>query len=248
MSERADNQLFVTEDNEDVIMEDAVLEESEDGDPVVREIPINLTNGPFPLHIIQYPNKPKKSGNDPVLHPPVSQVRYRTKSALWELDIPVNTEIFYDKNRAEDEWNSVAHQTLKGVGVENDGQYVGMVVDEEVYLLPVQAVAQMRPFFKYIDTVAQSKRDEDSKSAQPTNPAARKAQVVTMSVKSSSEANQPRLGGSLLAHKVAEDEQPQELEWVEGTFPQFKESVITEDARAHLLPLGDENDYLSKAI
>ncbi|CUS20737.1 LAQU0S01e13542g1_1 [Lachancea quebecensis] len=248
MSEQTENQLFVTEDSGDVVMEDVGPEEGEESDPIVSEIPINLTNGPFPLHILQYPNKPKKNGNDPVLHPPVSQVRYKSKSSLWELDVPVNTEIFYDKNRAEDEWDSVAHQTLKGVGVETEGQYVGMVVDEEVYLLPVQAVAQMRPFFKYIDTVAQSKRENEARGAQPSNPAARRAQVVTMSVKSSSEANQPRLGGSLLAHKVADEEPPQDLEWIEGTFNQFRESVITEDSRTMLLPLGDENDYLSKAM
>ncbi|SCU83179.1 LADA_0C10000g1_1 [Lachancea dasiensis] len=248
--ERLESQLFVSEDDEDVLMDTSGAENGEENDPVVNEIPINLTNGPFPIHIIQYPNKPRKTAHDAVLHPPVSNVRYRTKSALWELDIPANTEVFYDKNRAEDDWESVAHQTLKGVSVNRDGQYVGMMSENQLYLIPVHAIAQVRPFFKYIDTAAANNKrdDDDSSSAQTANPQAKKAQVVTMSVKSSSEANQHRLGGSLLAHKVADEERYQELEWIEGTFPQFKESIITEEARVSLKAVGDENDYLSKAM
>ncbi|SCU90418.1 LANO_0D08680g1_1 [Lachancea nothofagi CBS 11611] len=248
--ERSESQLFVVEEDEDVVMGSPDGENAPEDDPIVTEIPINLTNGPFPLHILQHPNKPRKTAQDAVLNPPVSQVRYRTKSALWELDVPVNTEVFYDKNRAEDDWESVAHQTLKGVSVPSEGQYVGMMSEDQLYLIPVQAVAQVRPFFKYIDTAAaQSRRDDDdSRSQQFANPQARKAQVVTMSVKSSSEANQPRLGGSLLAHKIADEEKYQELEWIEGTFPQFQESVITEESRIRLQSVGDENDYLSKAI
>ncbi|SCU78774.1 LAME_0A05754g1_1 [Lachancea meyersii CBS 8951] len=248
--ERSQSQLFVTEEDEDVVMTNETAEDAAENDPVVSEIPINLTNGPFPLHILQYLNKPRKIAQDAVLHPPVSQVRYKTKSALWELDVPVNTEVFYDKNRAEDNWDSVAHQTLKGVSVPSEGQYVGLMVQNELYLAPVEAVAQVRPFFKYIDSAAaRAKRDDDDLgSQQAANPQAKKAQMVTMSVKSSSEANQPRLGGALLAHKVADEEPPQELEWIEGTFPQFQQSVITEEARVRLQPLGKSDDYLSKAM
>ncbi|CEP63632.1 DNA-directed RNA polymerase III subunit C37 LALA0_S08e07074g [Lachancea lanzarotensis] len=250
--ERSESQLFVTEDDEDVAMASEMSENGADNDPVVTEIPINLTNGPFPLHILQYLNKPRKTAHDAVLHPPVSQVRYKTKSALWELEVPVNTEVFYDRNRAEDGWDSVAHQTLKGVGVKNEGQYVGMMVEKELYLAPVEAVAQVRPFFKHIDlAAARAKREDDNSNntqQQPANAQARKAQMVTMSVKSSSEANQPRLGGALLAHKVADEEAPEQLEWIEGTFPQFQQSVVSEEARARLQPIGDSDDYLSKAM
>ncbi|SCU77637.1 LAFA_0A02652g1_1 [Lachancea sp. 'fantastica'] len=249
--ERSESQLFVTEDDEDVVMTSETGENGGETDPVVSEIPINVTNGPFPLHILQYLNKPRKTAQDAVLHPPVSQVRYKAKSAVWELDVPVNTEVFYDSNRAEDGWDSVAHQTLKGVSVKNEGQYVGMMVEKELYLAPVEAIAQVRPFFKHIDSAAaRAKRDDDdlNTAQQPANGQAKKAQMVTMSVKSSSEANQPRLGGALLAHKVADEETPETLEWIEGTFPQFQQSVVSEEARVPLQPIGSSDDYLSKAM
>ncbi|SCW00179.1 LAFE_0B11188g1_1 [Lachancea fermentati] len=243
----SENQLFVAEEDEDVVMKDSFTEKSLEDDPVVQEIPLNLSSAPFPLHLLQYPNKPKKAGREPNT-PHVSQARYKMQSSLWELDIPLNTEVFYDKNRAEDEWASIAHQTLKGVGVKNEGQYAGLISDNEVYLLPVDMVAQMRPYFNYIDSISQMRREDDVRSANQSNTTAKKAQVVTMSVKSSSEANQPRLGGSLLAHKVADEEDELNLEWITNTFPQFKESVTSAEAREYLKPKGDENDYLSKLM
>lgn len=248
------NQLFVTDEDDEMNMQDSPeqlevdVPISEESDPVIKEIPLNLSTAPFPLHLLQYPNKPKKLGKNILNHPPVAQARYRTTSSLWELDIPLNTEAFYDKNRAEEEWSGVAHQTLKGVSVENSGQYVGLVSNDQIYLLPVQKVAQMRPFFKYIDSTVQQRKQDDARVNQPANTAPKRAQVVTMSAKSTNEANQPRLGGSLLAHKIADEEESVELEWVENTYEQFKECVVSEESRSILKPVGDETDYLTRLM
>ncbi|SCV03362.1 LAMI_0H07558g1_1 [Lachancea mirantina] len=255
------DQLFVAEEDDDIMMKNvdtdeipvglASLEDEKsaknDEDPIVKEIPLNLSQAPFALHLLQYPNKPKKTGQNRVLHPPVTQARYKQKSNLWQLDMPLNTDVFYDKNRAEDEWDSVAQQTVKGVGVYNEGLYAGLFADDQIYLLPVDAVAQMRPYFTYIDGGSHT-REETRNPQQQNGNGAKKAQVVTMSVKSSSEANQPRLGGSLLAHKVADEEETLELTWVEGTFQSFKESVTTEKARTPLKASGGAQEYVERAM
>ncbi|AMD19350.1 HBR449Cp [Eremothecium sinecaudum] len=256
--------LFVVEEFKDDVQEntvnDNVIEhpygnpanDSSD-DPVVEEIAVNLVHGPCPLHVLQYANKPKKLGRRLIDHPPVKEVRYKEKSSLLEMDIPLNTEYFFNTDRAKEEWNDVEVQTLRGVGVQNDGQYVGLMHDGELYLLPVESVAQMRPYFKYIDqSHQQQQRRQDDMSARTgssgSNGTAPKAQVVTMSVKSSSEANQNRLGGSLLAHRIAEDEQSQEFAWKEDTIDSFMAEIITEEAREPLKPLEDATDYLKKLI
>ena len=115
----------------------------------------------------------------------------------------------------------------------------------QLYLLPVEKVAQMRPYFSYIDSQQQARKDEDARS-KPLNPQAKKNQVITMSVKSSSEANQNRLGGSLLAHKVADEEESKDLQWKDDTFEAFLEEVTKEGSNISLKPLGDDTEYLSK--
>lgn len=135
---------------------------------------------------------------------------------------------------------------MKGVGVKNDGQYVAFVANGEVYMAPVKTVAQLRPFFKYIDSAAQERRQEEYK--QNANPQSQRAQVVTMSVKSVSDQANNRLTGSLLAHKIADEEDATELEWIESTFEQYKEGIMTESKEAILKPLDKDEDYLSKLL
>ncbi|QLL33806.1 hypothetical protein HG536_0F01310 [Torulaspora globosa] len=250
----SENQLFVT-DEEDKLAEEHIAEEppavpqethddeavEEGDDPVIQEFALNIAGRDELLHVLQYANKAKKIGNRTADHPFIGACRYKPNSSVWELDIPVDDGAFFNKQRAEDNWGKADVQTLRGVGVENSGQYAGFVSNGEVYLVPVEKVAQLRPFFKYIDKASSDRKQEDAK--RNVNPASQKSQVVTMSVKSVNDPTQHRLAGALLAHKVAEEEEPTELAWAENTFEHFKESVVAE-ANSHVLkPLGDEKNY-----
>lgn len=254
------NQLFVTDEDEKV-QEDQEMSEPEDSvphtkdeetnnieedDPVVQEFPLNIAGKDETLHILQFANKPKKMGNKAAEHPFIGAARYKSTSSVWELDVPVDEGAFYNKSRAEDNWGEANTQTLRGVGVENDGQYAGFVSGGQVYLLPVEKITQLRPFFKYIDKVSTERKREDAK--RNANPATQKSQVVTMSVRSVNDQTQNRLAGALLAHKVAEEEEPREMAWIGDTFEAFKESVVAE-ASAHVLrPLEKAEDYESNLI
>lgn len=250
----SENQLFVT-DEEDGVPEESVSQEplavpqadpdeeviEEGDDPVTQEFPLNIAGRDELLHVLQYANKSKRIGNRTADHPFIAACRYKPNSSVWELDIPVDDGAFFNKQRAEDNWGKADMQTLKGVGVENSGQYAGFVSNGEVYLVPVERVTQLRPFFKYIDKASSDRRQEDAK--RNVNPASQKSQVITMSVKSVNDPTQHRLAGALLAHKVADEEDSTELAWVDNTFEHFKESVVAE-ANSHVLkPLGDEKDY-----
>lgn len=257
-----ENQLFVT-DEEDGVPNDQVMGGSdgfegsdgilpggakdedelnnEEEDPVVQEFPLNIAGTDETLQILQYANKPKKMGDKAAEHPFIGAARYKPNSSIWELDVPVDEGAFYNKSRAEENWNEANIQTLKGVGVENEGQYAGFVSGGQVYLLPVEKVTQLRPFFKYIDKMSSERKQEDAK--RNGNPASQKSQVITMSVKSVNDQTQNRLAGALLAHKMAEEEEAMEMAWVQNTFDALKESVIS-DAAAHVLqPVSEAEDY-----
>lgn len=245
-----DNRLFVT-DEEDGIEDDVeeklgpvdteVTEKELEEDVVIQEFPLNITGRDEILQIFQYANKPKKVGKKPADHPFIGATRYKSNSSVWELDIPLNESAFYNKERAEDNWSQANIQTLRGVGVENKGQYAGFVSDGQIYLLPVDKITQLRPYFKYIDNASQQRKQEDAK--RNISPASQKTQVITMSVKSVNDPTQHRLGGALLAHKVAEEEEAVELNWVENTFEQFKDSMIAESSSHILRAVGDQEDY-----
>lgn len=275
MSAESENKLFVTEE-EDVTPEppvafgqvdaegdidlrgeegyddgnngdDGQVLDGEDGeDPVVQEIPLNLAGQNEILHVFQYANKPKKIGRRAVEHPFITGARYKGTSAVWELDTPLDETAFYNKDKNEGEWKDANTQTLRGVGVESEGQYVGFVSNGQVYLTPVEKIAQLRPYFKYIDHVSQQRKQDDTKNT--VTPASQKAQMVTMSVRSVNDPVQSRLAGSLLAHKVEEEEEFTDLTWVEDGFEQFKESMVADLTNHELKPVGDEHDYLENLV
>lgn len=270
MSAESENKLFVTEE-EDVTPEPSVAdgqvdaegdidlrgeedntnygngeEDEGDDDAVIQEIPLNLAGQNEILHIFQYANKPKKIGKRAAEHPFITGARYKGTSSIWELDIPLDETAFFNKDKNEGEWKEANTQTLRGVGVGSEGQYAGFVADGQVYLIPVEKIAQLRPHFKYIDEVGQQRKQDDSKKN--VTPANQKAQVVTMSVRSVNDAVQSRLAGSLLAHKVEEEEEFVDLAWAEDAFEQFKESVVTDSSNHELKPIGDERDYLENLL
>ncbi|CAI4045506.1 hypothetical protein N7582_003555 [Saccharomyces uvarum] len=221
-------------------------DDDEEDDPVVEELPLNISGNDESLHVFQYANRPRLVGRKPAEHPFISAARYKPKSSLWELDIPLDDQSFYNKDKAEADWNGVNIQTLKGVGVENDGQYAAFVKDMQVYLVPVERVAQLKPYFRYIDDVNVTRKQEDAK--RNPNPSSQRAQVVTMSVKSVNDPSQNRLTGSLLAHKVADEEANLELTWAEDTFEQFKDSVVKETEGKILIASENQEDYIDNLV
>lgn len=265
MSTKSENRLFVTED-EDVALESSVPggqmdaegdidlrgeeidnnDDEDNDDTVIQEIPLNLAGQNEILHIFQYANKPKKIGRRAAEHPFITGARYKSTSSVWELDTPLDETAFYNKDKNEGEWKDANTQTLRGVGVGSEGQYAAFVADGQVYLTPVEKIAQLRPYFKYIDDFGQQRKQDDSKNT--ATPANQKAQVVTMSVRSVNDPVQSRLAGSLLAHKIEEEEEFVDLAWVEGAFEQFKESMVADSSNHELRPIGDEHDYLENLV
>ncbi|CAI4046555.1 hypothetical protein SUVZ_11G2370 [Saccharomyces uvarum] len=221
-------------------------EDDEEDDPVVEELPLNISGNDESLHVFQYANRPRLIGRKPAEHPFISAARYKPKSYLWEIDIPLDDQSFYNKDKADADWNGVNIQTLKGVGVENDGQYAAFVKDMQVYLVPIERVAQLKPYFRYIDDVNVTRKQEDAK--RNPNPSSQRAQVVTMSVKSVNDPSQNRLTGSLLAHKVADEEANLELNWAEDTFEQFKDSVVKETEGKILIASENQEDYIDNLV
>lgn len=224
---------------------DLSQEGDDEEDPVVEAYPMFMAGKDENLHILQYVNKAKLIGKRPTEHPLISSARYKKASKLWELDMPLDEEAFFSKYKAEDKWDGVEVQTLKGVGVPNEGQYIAFIKKKKIYLAPVKDVSQLRPYFKYIDASIQKIKKEESKKNQNTA-TAQKTQMVTMSVKSVNDPTQNRLTGSLLAHKIADEEASTDLQWIEGTVEQFQETLIKESHEHDLKPLDTRESYVSK--
>lgn len=248
--------VLETENSQDIEIEDVkMIDEEEDSDsddvtgeddPVIKEIPLNFAGKDENLHILQYINKLRLINHKPSEHPPIAAARYKSNSELWEIDIPLDAKAFFNEDKAQENWNGVQVQTLKGVGVHNESQYAAFMEDNQAYLVPIKTTTQLKPFFKYIDDVNLKRRQEESK-LNPTA-ASQRAQVVTMSVKSVSDASQNRLTGSLLAHKVADEEAPVELNWAENTVDQFRESIVKEVSEHIIKPVETNEEYISNLL
>ncbi|KAL6940219.1 hypothetical protein ACO0QE_004115 [Hanseniaspora vineae] len=237
-----------------VMKEDESDEEDadEEDDPVVKTIPINLNTLAYPINVFQYPTKPKKilGTKTELSHPSIAAIRLKPNSKQWEMDVPLEQNVFFDKEGSEEKWPNanIENQVLTSVTVSENGQYVAFYRDEQLYLLPVESFGQFRPLFKHID----SQNSTASAANAPANGASAsgtgKTTVVTMSVKSSAEANQNRLGGALLAQKISEEETFKDLQWVDHTFEQFMETVMTEESRKKVESASSKDDYFAKLL
>ena len=217
-------------------------------DPVIREIPINLVGRGENIHILQFASKPRFIGRRLAEHPVIAVARHKHKASIWEVDIPLDDQAFYNKDKAERKWDGVKFQTLRGIGIKNTDNYAAFLADGQVYLVPIQTISQLRPYFKYIDKIDEEKKEEDMKQNTRAAAASQKAQVVTMSVKSANDQSQQRLTGSLLAHKVAGEEAATELPWIENTFEQFRDALVKEATEQELEPVETSAEYLSKLL
>lgn len=247
------NKLFVTEEEEEIVEHitkksrepedvEMTIDVDDDNDPVVEEIPLNIAGNGRHLQVFQYASRPRRVAGKAAKQPFIAAVRYKSNSSVWELDIPLDEQTFFNKDKAEADWDGVNIQTLKGVGVDNEGQYAAFVSDGQAYLIPVEKVAQLKPFFKYIDHANQQKRQEDAK--QNVNPSSQRAHVITMSVKSVNDQTQNRLTGSLMAHKVADEESSVDMDWIDNTFEEFKDGMVKETDQHKLRPVKNDKDYL----
>lgn len=221
-------------------------------DPIVNTFSINLIDSSKThLNILQYINKNKlinrKKRAD---HPFVSNIRYKTKSSIWELDIPLDENSFFNVQKfksgsstttvtsrdgdanaenEDDKLKDLNIQTLRGVGTPNNNQYVGFVANKKIFMTPVEHIVQLKPHFKYIDDMTlQAKKNNEGNNANRAlpNKANQKAQVITMSVKSVNDQANERLLGSLRAHKQEATEQFTDLEWLEDDIDNPTEKTI----------------------
>ena len=105
MKRQQNVQLFVTDEEEDTtlsikiddisdtnLLKDEKIEfevsndtidNNEEDDPIIEEIPINIAGKDENLHVFQYANKPKLVGRKRCEHPYISEARMKPKSSLW---------------------------------------------------------------------------------------------------------------------------------------------------------------------
>jgi len=141
----------------------------------------------------------------------ILETRLKPKSGLIELDIPMETNRFYDEEKGE-KWNKVDRQTFGGVLKTGQGKYmVGVFKDDELHVSPIDSVAQLRPQFKYFDKHVLGEQEvAKSLKTDPSKP--REARQIHMTAKSSGD-HAPRFSGALEARRAADDEVFVKLDW-----------------------------------
>ncbi|ODQ78671.1 hypothetical protein BABINDRAFT_162374 [Babjeviella inositovora NRRL Y-12698] len=223
--------LFVPEEEEVLevpvytqTIEDIQVAEEEE-DPVEWEIPVAMNplpaSGPgeeVTFSLLQFPGRPAKRPYNIETESMPLHSRYKEASQSIELEIPMNTGRFYDALKA-DSWNQVTTQTLGGPFVETDGYYVGVLDQGIMKLIPLHRSAQLRPTFTHIDAKKDAEKAMLKDAMKAENPTKSKEILVQMSVKSASD-QQPRLGGCLAATKKFDEEEWEELEWVDESLEQ----------------------------
>ncbi|ODV58824.1 DNA-directed RNA polymerase III subunit C37 ASCRUDRAFT_77561 [Ascoidea rubescens DSM 1968] len=194
------------------------------------------------LNVLQYPTKHSiKSFKH------VYETRMKVNSELVELDIPINTEKFYNYQKGS-QWNDLNYQTLGGKLEKSDGYYIGIIKDsgkesekadsntkgivrdKEIVLTPIEKIAQLRPVFHYIDAENESRKQMErfadggnngSSNTQSGNNI--NVQIVQMSAKTNDE-NAPRLSGALKTFKKFSEEEFVSLDWYSDDLEESNET------------------------
>lgn len=201
---------------EDTEMQDAREDPSDDilaDDPVVQEFSVVSTNNLGEnIRLLQYPTR---SVYRPFVEDQgrgVREARIKPKAGLIEVDIPIETRKFYDKEKG-DNWDQVNKQTFGGVLKQGQGRYmVGVFKDGELHVSPIHSVAQLRPQFKYFDNQMAAEKDASRSLRAETSGHQKEARAVQMTAKSSSDLA-PKFSGALAARKIADEEQYVKLDW-----------------------------------
>ncbi|BFZ53154.1 hypothetical protein PYCC9005_000177 [Savitreella phatthalungensis] len=151
--------------------DDAVLEDDntalrfsdptndDDDDPI--EYSYDLFSAPAmadTLHLLQYPMRPRDQAYRGAETP--AGARFKAKTGWLEVDVPIPETQFYDTENA-DRWTSkwLKQQTIGGKIVGSRHYAVGVRYGDEIHLIPVAGVAQLRPLFKHVD-----QRDENDRA------------------------------------------------------------------------------------
>lgn len=191
---------------------DEYKDADEEDDPVVQEFAVFSSNNLGDnIRLLQYPTR---SVYRPLVEDQgrgIREARIKPKSGIVEVDIPLVTNKFYDKEKGES-WNNVDRQTFGGVLKQGQGRYmVGVFKEGELHVSPIHSVAQLRPQFKYFDNQMAAEKDA-SRSLRADSATQREAKAVQMTAKSSNDLA-PKYSGALAARKVADEETYTKLDW-----------------------------------
>ena len=132
--------------------------ESEDADPVVRELDVFLSHSlASALYLLQFPLQNKDSADASEMLRAVTECRMKPHRNLLEVDLALDTEC---SNFDPDSRLSAPTRTLKSHAVPAKANYaVGAVRGNELHLTPLHAALQMRPSFQLIDDLDAKERE-----------------------------------------------------------------------------------------
>ncbi|OLL22053.1 DNA-directed RNA polymerase III subunit rpc5 [Neolecta irregularis DAH-3] len=172
------------------------------GDPVIKSYNIHITSrlSPF-LYLLQYPTR-----NAQRPYPNPISTKYKPKTKILQLEIPIDTTHHYDSEKAEKFQGDGEHGKFDRFRIEGNmtsgkaGYAVGVIRGDKLHLTPLSGTAILRPTFDYLTPPKEPKKDELKTPGQ--------AKAIQISAKSSTQQDP----SPLLILRVAEEEEWQRLE------------------------------------
>lgn len=225
----------------------------EDDDEIVLEYPVYYSNEYLEkLYLLQYPTRPAVRPFVDAKGSGIIDSRIKPKSQVFEVDVPIETSHFYDKEKG-DNWGGLNKQVFSGVAKSAEGSMIGVFKDNELHLNPIHATAQLRPQFSYIsqppvpvgEAVGSSSVVDQEKAKANAPKIGPKA--VHLSAKIVGD-NAPSFSGALTARKKMEDEDFVKLEWFDRDSEEswaISDHLVTE-AKEHTIPMMDSREYIEK--
>lgn len=188
-----------------------VLNDEDGEDEVVEEYPMYYSTELLQkLYILQYPTRPATRPFVDVNGTGILDSRIKPEGQAIEVDVPIDTTKFYDKEKAEN-WGNVDKQTYGGIAKHVPGYMIGVFKDNALHLNPVHATAQLRPQFHYASQAGQAQNNstDKEKEAAQTKRAPKAVQLTAKIVGD----NAPSFSGALIATKKLEDESFIGMDW-----------------------------------
>lgn len=229
----------------------------DESDPVVQSFPVFFTSSlNDKVYLYQYPTR---SASYPLVEANNSGIlesRYKPKSGIVEVDVPIDTNRFYDHEKGE-RWSKVDRQTMGGVfkdpaknedGSEGSKYMVGVFKNEELHFTRIKSVAQLRPQFRYVDKEQNTEKEIVRNVEQQQKPATKKeAKAVQMSAKASGD-NAPKYSGALQTRKLADEEAFVDYDWYDRDCDEcWKEGdKLVANKRDKLISKTTIDDYITE--
>jgi len=174
-----------------------------DDDPVVKSYNIHVTSRLSPFsYLLQYPTR-----NSQRPYPNPISTKYKPKTKILQLEIPIDTTQYYDSEKAEKFQGEGEKGKFDRFRIEGNmmsgkaGYAVGVIRGDELHLTPLSGTGIMRPTFEYLTPPKDPKKDDLKAAGQ--------AKAIQISAKSSTQQDP----SPLLALRIAEEEEWQRLEW-----------------------------------